>query len=118
MRAVPGVGLRGEWTVRRAIALSVAREEAVGARASELTESDGVPVPWDEGAGVGASAESRARAGTMETALDGNVSDSEAGKLLVAGRGAVRVDSAAEGERVRFEPAVGLVEAEGASRWA
>ena len=41
---MPGIGLRGDWTVRRAMALSVAREEAVGARASELTELDGVPV--------------------------------------------------------------------------
>ena len=85
MRAVPGIGLRGEWTVRRAMALSVAREEAVGARASELTESDGVPLPRGEGAGAGASAElSRRRTGAMETALDGGVSDSEARKLSAA----------------------------------
>lgn len=63
------------------MALSVAREEADGARASELTESDGIPLPRGEGAGWRASARSRARAGAMETALDGGVSDSEARKV-------------------------------------
>ena len=70
--------------MRRAMALSVAREEAVGARASELTESDGFYLYLEERGREGASAESRARAGAMETALDGGVSDSEARKLSAA----------------------------------
>ena len=81
---MPGIGLRGDWTVRRAMALSVAREEAVGARVSELTDLGCLPLPRGEGAGRGASAESRAGTGAMETALDGGVSDSEARKLSAA----------------------------------
>ena len=74
------------------MALSAAREETDGARASELTDSDG----REEGAGGEASGELRARAGAKETR---------------------RVGRAAEGEssRLRFEPAVGVVEVEGAS---